>query len=75
MLGLRPEANPEPAAGAEASPEEDAFNAEIETLIAERQAAKANRDFTSADRIRDTLKARGIELIDKPGGVTDWRRL
>ncbi len=75
VLGLKPEAAPEPATGAEASPEEDAFNAEIAAQIAERQAAKANRDFASADRIRDSLKARGIELIDKPGGVTDWRRL
>ncbi len=27
-----------------------------------------------ADRIRDELRAEGIELDDKPGGVTQWRR-
>ncbi|MCT0223624.1 cysteine--tRNA ligase [Synechococcus sp. CS-1328] len=42
--------------------------------IAERQAAKAARDFASADRIRAELKQQGVELIDKPGGVTDWIR-
>ncbi|MBM5790644.1 MAG: cysteine--tRNA ligase [Cyanobacteria bacterium M_surface_10_m1_298] len=46
----------------------------IQAQIEARQAAKVSRDFASADRIRDELKAQGIELIDKPGGVTDWIR-
>jgi cysteinyl-tRNA synthetase len=45
----------------------------VDTLIAARAEAKANRDFATADRIRDELKAEGILLEDGPDG-TIWRR-
>ena len=49
------------------------LDAEIEDLIAQRQAARAAKNFAEADRIRDELKARGIELKDTPQGV-QWTR-
>lgn len=45
----------------------------IDGLVAERDAAKKARDFATADRIRDELKAEGVLLEDGPSGTT-WRR-
>ncbi|MEM9116843.1 MAG: cysteine--tRNA ligase [Cyanobacteria bacterium P01_F01_bin.56] len=49
-------------------------DAAVNTLIEQRQAARAAKDFAESDRIRDELQAQGITLIDKPGGVTEWHR-
>lgn len=46
------------------------LDSEIEELIAQRQAARADKDWATADKIRDDLKARGIILKDTPQGVT-----
>ena len=46
---------------------------EIILLIQQRSQAKTNKNWTEADRIRDELKAQGIELEDK-GAETSWRR-
>jgi cysteinyl-tRNA synthetase len=47
---------------------------EIEVLINARSAAKKDRNFTEADRIRADLLSKGIILEDKPDGLTEWRR-
>ena len=46
---------------------------EINALVEQRQKARQNRDFKTADQIRDTLKAAGIIVEDTPHGVR-WRR-
>ena len=53
--------------------QEEVLDGEIEALIAERQEARANRDFATADRIRDELAAQGIKLLDTKDGVR-WTR-
>lgn len=53
---------------------DDDFASEIESLIAERKAARADGDFARADAIRDELGERGIVLEDSPGG-TRWKRV
>ncbi|QAA93884.1 cysteine--tRNA ligase [Pollutimonas thiosulfatoxidans] len=47
---------------------------QIEALIQARADAKQQRNFAEADRIRSELQAAGVELEDKAGGVTQWRR-
>ena len=44
----------------------------IEELIKNRSIAKNNKDYLLADKIRKDLKNLGINLIDKPNGVTEW---
>ena len=48
--------------------------AEIDGLIAQRADAKKNKDFATADKIRDDLLARGIILEDFKEG-TSWKRV
>ena len=47
---------------------------EIDALVAARTQAKKDKNFAEADRIRDELKARGIEIIDTPQG-SKWRKV
>lgn len=49
------------------------IDSEIEDLIEQRQQARKNKDWATADKIRDDLKARGIILKDTPNGVT-WSK-
>ena len=47
---------------------------EINSLIEKRKMAKANKDFKTADAIRDQLKEMGVEIMDSVEG-TSWKPL
>ena len=65
--------------------DESGSDPRIDALVAEREAARAAKDFATSDRIRDELAAEGIELVDTPtappgagrgghpGSVDRWR--
>lgn len=46
----------------------------IENLIAQRSAYKAQKDFVNADKIRDTLHALGIAIMDSAEGC-EWEKI
>ena len=50
--------------------DDDAIEQQIQTRI----DAKKAKDWKTADKIRDELKAAGIILEDAPNGTTSWRR-
>jgi cysteinyl-tRNA synthetase len=46
----------------------------IESLLQQRQQARAEKRYAESDRIRDELLAVGITPIDRPDGQTRWER-
>lgn len=72
LLGLfqaKPEEwNMNPSVNAEES-------AAIQVLIDARIAAKAAKNFAEADQLRAQIVAMGVEIMDRPGGVTEWRKI
>ena len=61
-------------AGATEAPAVDGLSAEdIEALLAEREAARAAKNWGRADEIRDELKEKGIVIEDSSTG-TRWKR-
>lgn len=51
----------------------DMSDVAVQRLVDERNAARDNRDWQTADRIRKRLTAKGVILEDKPNGTTQWR--
>lgn len=45
--------------------------AKVDQMLHDRADAKAAKDFAAADAIRDKLIAAGVEILDKPGGVSE----
>jgi cysteinyl-tRNA synthetase len=66
VLGLRLDSAQAPEEVFESDPR-------IDGLLAERQQARADKDFEKADRIRAELDAEGLVIIDTPEG-SRWRR-
>jgi cysteinyl-tRNA synthetase len=57
----------------ETSAAEEEIDEEERRMIAEREEARARKDFTRADELRDQLAARGVEIKDTPEG-TVWKK-
>ncbi|SDY40785.1 cysteine--tRNA ligase [Herbiconiux ginsengi] len=67
VLGINP-LSPEWATGGDAAAER-ALGTLVESLISDRETARTNRDFATADRIRDELGQAGISIEDTPNGA------
>ncbi|MCA9290617.1 MAG: hypothetical protein KDA25_05785, partial [Phycisphaerales bacterium] len=59
---------------ADASGGDDDLASTVEAKIAERNAARAAKDWAAADRVRDELTALGVAIKDGAGGTT-WTRI
>lgn len=53
---------------------DDVLEEEIQGLIEKRKQARKDKNFALSDEIRDSLKSRGIELLDSREGTT-WRKI
>ena len=70
VLGLNPGSSAW-SGSSNGSAEATALDSLMQSLIAERNAARANKDFARSDAIRDQLKAAGIQLEDA-ADATNW---
>jgi cysteinyl-tRNA synthetase len=46
---------------------------EVEAMVARRNAARAAKDFATADAIRDQLAAQGVEVMDGDPLGWEWK--
>ena len=74
VLSLNLLKNAEIVRAENARKEAESADPEIDALVAMRTEAKKNKNWAEADRIRDELKERGIEIIDTPQGAK-WRKV
>jgi len=56
----------------EGGPLEGLLLGNINSLISDRNAARAAKNWAESDRIRDELAAMGIALKDNKDGTTTW---
>jgi len=69
VLGLAAQPAAEAATGTDGL-----TDAEVDTLIQQRQDARLAKNWAEGDRIRNELQAQGITLIDQKDGITRWHR-
>lgn len=48
--------------------------AKVEELIKARNEAKAAKNFAEADRLRAEIVGMGVIIMDRPGGISEWRK-
>ena len=53
---------------------DESLPADAAALIQQREAARAARDWSAADALRETIRQRGYEIEDTPS-ETRWRRI
>lgn len=68
LLGLDPLDPVWASRGGDDSALRSALGALVEALMRQREEARAERDFASADAIREQLRAAGVEVEDTPSG-------
>jgi cysteinyl-tRNA synthetase len=61
------------ALGLELRDDEPSADAEIDVLVAQRDEARARKDWAEADRLRDEISARGFVIEDTPRGTVARR--
>ena len=69
ILGLQ---NRSQESGASSQEREEAFGKVVDMVLELRAKAKADKDWTTSDKIRDELAAAGFEVKDTKDGVT-WK--
>ena len=69
ILGVDPQSETWASANSDSS---DALAKLVEVHIQQRQKAREEKDWATADAVRDTLAAAGIELKDGADGTT-WK--
>ncbi|HEX7715816.1 MAG TPA: cysteine--tRNA ligase, partial [Marmoricola sp.] len=68
VLGLDPADPAWPSRGGADSKLTDAVDALVKGLLEQRERARHDKDFATADAIRDQIAAAGIEVEDTPAG-------
>lgn len=62
---LPPPGGSRPSSGAAAAQSLPLTKSDIEEMLHQRELFRANRDYTSADNLRNVLRARGVIILDK----------